>query len=599
MKPTSEILKRIAKNSSEHSTGIYTRLYRYLLRQDIYLNAYQNLYSNKGAGTKGINSDTADGFSIDYVQDIIGKLKNQTYQPKPVKRIFIAKRNGKKRPLGLPTFTDKLVQDAIRQILQAIYEPIFSNFSHGFRPKRSCHSALQQMSKYFHGTKWFIEGDIKSFFDNIDHCVLLKLLSEKIKDGKFIRLIAKFLRAGYMENWQYHKTYSGTPQGGILSPILANIYLHELDKQIEHMQKDFAKPPLYSTCSPIYGQKRRKILALQKSYAELTDSAEKKALLKSIQRLKVELRKLPCKHSSDKKIAYVRYADDFLIGVCGSKQNCQFIKQTLKDFLAKTLKLELSEDKTKIKHSSQPVRFLGYDIRVRRSSLCKRRSDGVVLRTLNNSVERLVPFADIEKFLYTNKIVIQNKDGSLVPFHRADMLNLTDLEIIDTYNSQTRGICNYFSLASNFSKLNYFVYLMEYGCLRTLAMKHKSSIAKIKKFYKAGHSWGVPYQCKNGTTQRMMIVLFKNLQKGKVYSKDYDLIRHHNFYNTRTTLDKRLSASKCELCGKTGNVSLEIHHINKIKNLKGHRDWEKVMIARKRKTLVVCKECHLKIHHSS
>ena len=142
MIPTSQILKRIAKNSSEHSTGIYTRLYRYLLRQDIYLNAYQNLYSNKGAGTKGINSDTADGFSIDYVQELIGKLKNQTYQPKPVKRVFIAKKNGKKRPLGLPTFTDKLVQDAIRQILQAIYEPIFSNFSHGFRPKRSCHSAL-------------------------------------------------------------------------------------------------------------------------------------------------------------------------------------------------------------------------------------------------------------------------------------------------------------------------------------------------------------------------------------------------------------------------------------------------------------------------
>lgn len=500
MKPTSEILKRIAKNSSEHSTGIYTRLYRYLLRQDIYLSAYQNLYSNKGAGTKGINSDTADGFSIDYVQDLIGKLKNQTYQPKPVKRIFIAKRNGKRRAPGLPTFTDKLVQDAIRQILQAIYEP--------------------------------------------DHSVLLKLLSQKIKDGKFIGLIAKFLKAGYMENRQYHKTYSGTPQGGILSPILANIYLHELDKQIEHMQKDFAKPPLYSTCSPIYGLKRRKILALQKSCAELTDSAEKKALLKSIQRLKVELRKLPCKHSSDKKIAYVRYADDFLIGVCGSKQDCHFLKQTLKDFPAKTLKPELSEDKTQIKHSSQPVRFFGYDIRVRRSSLCKRRSDGVVLRTFNNSVERPVPFADIEKFLYRNKIVIQNKDDSLFPFHRADMLNLTDLEIIDTYNFQTGGICNYFSLASNFSKLNYFVYLMEYSCLRTLAMKHKSSIAKIKKLYKAGHRWGITYKCKNGATQRIMIVLFKNLQKGKVYSKDLARVNANCVEKPATFLSKFTTSTK-------------------------------------------------------
>ena len=196
MKPTSEILKRMYGNSEEHSDGIYTRLYRYLLREDIYMTAYKNLYGNKGAGTEGVDNDTADGFGKEYVNQIIDELKNLTYEPKTVKRVYIPKRNGKMRPLGIPSFRDKLVQDAIRQILEAIYEPVFSAHSHGFRPNRSCHTALKEISRSFRSTKWFIEGDIKGCFDNIDHAVLLNLLSEKIKDSKFINLIGKFLKAG-------------------------------------------------------------------------------------------------------------------------------------------------------------------------------------------------------------------------------------------------------------------------------------------------------------------------------------------------------------------------------------------------------------------
>ena len=251
MKPTSEILERMYRNSEEHSDAIYTRLYRYLLREDIYMTAYKNLYANKGAGTEGVDNDTADGFGKEYVNQIIDELKNQTYEPKAVKRVYIPKRNGKMRPLGIPSFRDKLIQDAIRQILEVIYEPVFSTHSHGFRPNRSCHSALKEISRSFRSTKWFVEGDIKGCFDNIDHTVLLNLLSEKIKDSKFINLIGKFLKAGYMENWEYHKTYSGTPQGGILSPILANIYLHELDKKVEAMQKEFNAPASSGPWRPV------------------------------------------------------------------------------------------------------------------------------------------------------------------------------------------------------------------------------------------------------------------------------------------------------------------------------------------------------------
>lgn len=239
MKSTMEILTKLQENSQKNQDEVFTRLYRYLLRPDIYFIAYQHLYSNKGAGTKGVNDDTADGFSEQYVTAIIEALRTGSYEPKPVRRTYIQKKNGKLRPLGLPVFADKLVQEAIRMILEAIYEPIFSIYSHGFRPGRSCHTALAMIKHEFTGAKWFIEGDIKGCFDNIDHSTLIGVLNRKIKDARFLNLIRMFLKVGYMEDWNFHETYSGCPQGGIISPILANIYLNELDRYITQLKKEF------------------------------------------------------------------------------------------------------------------------------------------------------------------------------------------------------------------------------------------------------------------------------------------------------------------------------------------------------------------------
>lgn len=239
MKTTIEILTNLQENSKKHPDEVFTKLYRYLLRPDIYLVAYQHLYANKGAGTKGVNNDTADGFSEAYIERIIESLRNETYQPKPVRRTYIQKSNGKKRPLGLPVFTDKLIQEVLRMILEAVYEPNFSDNSHGFRPKRSCHTALTQLKKEFTGARWFIEGDIKGCFDNIDHKVLINLIQRKIKDARFLKLIQLFLRAGYIDNWKYNATFSGCPQGGIISPILSNIYLNELDVFIMKIKEKF------------------------------------------------------------------------------------------------------------------------------------------------------------------------------------------------------------------------------------------------------------------------------------------------------------------------------------------------------------------------
>ena len=594
MKPTMEILTKLQENSKKNHDEVFTRLYRYLLRPDIYYVAYQHLYSNKGAGTKGVTDDTADGFSEIYIENIIEALKNEMYQPKPVRRTYIKKSNGKMRPLGLPVFTDKLIQEAIRMILEAIYEPIFSDYSHGFRPVRSCHTALAQIKKEFTGARWFIEGDIKGCFDNINHAVLVEIVNQKIKDARFLKLIRLFLKAGYMEDWKYHETYSGCPQGGIISPILANIYLNELDRHIMKIKKEFdvaTKARYTPEYTKLVGLRQRLHNKIKNS-----NGIEREKLIEEYKTATAQMLKLPAKQCDDKKIKYVRYADDFLIAVNGNRQDCEKIKQELTEFISTTLKMELSQEKTLITHSNTPARFLGYDVRVRRDQQIKPKGK-FKTRSMNNKVELSIPFkGKIENFLFSNGIVKQRSDnGKLEPIHRPQLLNRTDLEIVTIYNAELRGICNYYGLASNFNKLIYFNYLMEYSCLKTLAGKHRSKVSKIRAMYKDGTGkWAIPYETKTGI-KKMYFANYADC-KGKKFT---DIVPQtaKNYSHDVTTLESRLKAKICEVCGCTDSDRYEIHHVNKVKNLKGKSEWEKVMIAKRRKTIVVCHKCHMAIHH--
>ena len=598
MKPTTEILARISQNSLANKEEVFTKLYRYLLRPDIYFVAYKNLYANNGAATKGVNEDTADGFSEAKIDSIIKALADETYQPMPVRRTYIQKKNNRKklRPLGIPTFTDKLVQEVLRMILEAVYEPIFLDVSHGFRPKRSCHTALKQLRREFNGTRWFVEGDIKGCFDNINHAVLVGLLSNKIKDDRITKLIYKFLKAGYLENWQYHKTYSGTPQGGIISPLLANIYLHELDKFVMNLKSEFDTPGV-GQITPEYRELHNEIKRLSHRLTKVTGE-EREMALAEYKPKRQKLMTIPCTAQTDKKLKYVRYADDFLIAVKGNREDCQWIKSKLAEFIGDTLKMELSEDKTLITHSSKCARFLGYDVRVRRSGKIKRGGPGhVKMRTLNGGVELLVPLNDkIRQFVFTKGVAIQKEDGSMFPVHRKYLVGLTDLEIVSVYNAELRGICNYYGMASNFCKLHYFSYLMEYSCLKTLASKHKTSLSKIiDKFNDGTGKWGVPYETKLGSKRRY----FANYAdcKGKGSATDYISNAAVVYGYAVNTLENRLKAKVCELCGTTESDHYEVHHINKLKNLKGKERWEIAMIAKHRKTLVVCRDCHRSIIH--
>ena len=592
MQPTVEILERISQNSLKHPDEVFTRLFRYMLRSDLYFMAYKNLYANNGASTKGVDDDTADGFSKRCVENIIKRLKNGTFLPKPTRRIHIPKANGKTRPISIPTFTDKLVQEVMRMILEAVYEPIFKGASHGFRPNHSCHTALEQVKREFTGVRWFIEGDIKGCFDNIDHETLVNLVNRKIKDAQFIQLLRKFLKAGYLEDWKYHKTFSGTPQGGIISPILANIYLHELDTYVSELAAEFEKP---RDCvyDPQYSKLMHEIRAI-KTKLDRASEHEKADLLKELKATRQKLRHTPCKSQTDKKLAYVRYADDFLVGVVGSRDDSEEVKRKLTDYVSGFLKMELSTEKTLITHSNEYARFLGYDIRVRRNDKVKRTKSGRLVRTLNNKVERNIPLTDkIEKFLYSHHIIWQ-KNGEMAPCHRKGLLHLSDLEIITAYNAELRGICNYYNLASNFSSLHYFSYLMEYSCLKTLASKHKTGVKKIRDKYQDGKGWSVPYSTQKGE-RRVKMATYQDCT-AKTENPDVIPILTVQHLHSRNSFEARLNAKVCELCGSTESEHYEIHHVNKLKNLKGKVVWEQVMIARRRKTLVVCRECHKQIH---
>ena len=596
MLPTMEILENVRKNSDKNKDEVFTRLYRYMLRQDLYYVAYKNLYSNNGASTKGVDNDTADGFSKAKIQSIIQSLATETYEPKPARRTYIQKSNGKMRPLGIPTFTDKLIQEVLRMVLEAIYEPVFLGCSHGFRPGRSCHTALKDLKHQFHGTRWFVEGDIKGCFDNIDHQKLISVIDSKIKDARLLKLIWKLLKAGYMEDWQYHCTQSGTPQGGIVSPLFANIYLHELDKFVSQLATEFDKPS-DKICTTEYGvikRQRAKISETLKTAME----PERAELLNHSKALQAQQLKTPYKSQTDKKIKYIRYADDFLIGVNGDKEDCARIKTSLSNFIAEELRMELSEEKTLITHSNEYARFLGYDVRVRRNDTIKHGgAHNAKKRTLNNMTELAIPLNDkIMRFLFDKQIVEQRLNGEIIPIHRKSLLRCTELEIVSTYNAELRGICNYYSMASNFCKLNYFGYLMEYSCLKTLAAKHKCSSGQIKDKYKDGQGrWGIPYVTKAGE-KRCYFAKYSECKGTKIASDNLttQAILHTS---TTTTFESRLSAKTCELCGSTEAEHYEIHHVHKVKDLKGKEPWEKVMIAKRRKTMVLCKMCHYKIHN--
>lgn len=604
MRKPIEVLNSLQEHA-ENPAYKYERLYRNFYNSEFYYIAYQNIYSSQGNLTPGTDGKTIDGMSIKRIESIINRMRDYSYQPNPARRVNIPKPNGKTRPLGVPSLEDKLIQEITRMILEAIYEPTFSESSHGFRPNRSCHTAVNNIRQKFKATKWFIEGDIVGFFDNIDHHVLINILRERIHDEQFIALIWKFLKAGYMEHEQYHRTYSGTPQGSIISPILSNIYLNQLDKYMEEYIETFNKGARradnknYRTLVD-----QRRWLQDQKYSDEewaALDDTQKDEVIKKVHDLSKKLETMPATNEMDenfRRLSYVRYADDFLCGVVGTKAEAVQIKEDIKAFISEKLHLSLSDEKTLITHGKDKAKFLGYEIFINESYDRIRQKNGRTARKFNGTVKIYVPKEKwVKRLLEYGALKISIVDGKehYEPIHRNCMVNNDDLEILNQFNSEIRGMYNYYRVADNVSVLNDYYYIMSYSMYKTYAAKYKTHISNIRRKYGV-KNFAIPYTDKKGKECK---AYFYNegfrVQRKVEVTNNPDLMPDNVENLNRTSLIARLKSNTCEFCGKTG-CDVEIHHVRKVKDLKGKAAWEKLMIARKRKTLCLCKECHDKLH---
>lgn len=595
--------ENVLNSLSKHSGNLnykFERLYRVLFNEEMFYVAYQNIYSKTGNMTAGADGKTIDGMSIDRVEQLIGSLKNETYQPNPSKRTYIPKKNGKKRPLGIPSFDDKLVQEVVRMILEAIYEGSFEHTSHGFRPKRSCHTALIDIQKTFTAVKWFIEGDIKGFFDNINHDVLINILRERIADERFLRLIRKFLNAGYVEDWVFHRTYSGTPQGGIISPILANIYLDKFDKYIKEYAAKFRKGDRRSI-NPEYWRLNNKKNRLKQKLQKTSDEQMRKNYLYEIAQLSKQMLSTPHKDAMDadfRRLQYVRYADDFLISVIGSKSECETIKADITQFMREQLKLELSDEKTLITHAQDKAKFLGYEIFIRKSDAVKRNRDGVLKRDFNGAVVLTLNSAVIQKKLTEyNALEVRNIDGKDIWWSkpRRYMTPMKPEDILAQYNAEIRGLYNYYSLAANVSKeCASFAFIMKMSMFKTLGWKLNTSARKVRQKYQKDKDFVIPYNDAKGK-QKYRVFYNEGFKKRNAqFDVDYDKLPQ-TMYVPYPSLVERLKDGRCELCGKDGKVVM--HHVRTLTKLKGNNEWEKLMLQRHRKTLVVCEDCNSMIQN--
>lgn len=562
-----------------------TQLYRQMFNRDLYLLAYGNIYSNQGAMTPGNSGETADGMSEEKIDQITELMRHERYRFSPARRTYIPKKNGKLRPLGIPEWSDKLVGEVVRLLLEAYYEPGFSDRSHGFRKGRGCHTALREIRENWTGTTWFIEGDIRDCFGSLDQEILIGIMAEKIHDQRFLRLVRNMLRAGYLEDWEYHETLSGCPQGGVVSPILSNIYLHKLDEYVEREMIPQYTRGERRKMDPEYNR-----VTARWNYARKTgDQAKARDLIK-------QRRALPARDPMDpgyRRLKYSRYADDHILGFIGPKAEAEEIRAKLATFLRETLRLELNVEKTLITHArSQPARYLGYNIIVQHANT--RLTNG--RRSVNGTIALRVP-PDVIKAQSAR----YRQHGK--PWHRSRLQNLDDYDIIRIYGAEYRGVVNYYLLAQDVWRLNTLRWNAVTSMLKTLAAKHHSTVTKMAARHKAKietrYGLRTCFEARKHRRGRQELVArfggipLKHDRRAVI--RDPAPVR---VPLSRKELIKRLRQRECELC-ETG-TTVAVHQVAGLKELgetgPGQPAWAALMAKMRRKTLIVCAACHDLIH---
>ena len=489
------------------------------------------------------------------------------------------------RPLGLPSWSGKLVGEVVRLLLEAYYEPRFSDRSHGFRKGRGCHTALGSIREFWTGTTWFIEGDISDCFGQLDHQVMLSILAEKIHDNRFLRLIANMLKAGYLEDWEYHETLSGCPQGGVVSPILSNIYLDKLDKFVEQ-----ELIPQYTR-----GERRARNPEYHRIRSRMA-YARRRGNRAAARDLARQLRTLPYSDPMDsgyRRLRYSRYADDHILGFIGPKAEAEEIKAKLARFLRETLRLELNQAKTLISHArTQPARFLGYDIIVQHCDTKLTRGR----RAANGKIALRVP-PDVVRA----QCARYRQHGK--PWHRSRLQNLTDYDIVRTYGAEYRGVVNYYLLAQDVSRLHILQWNALTSMLKTLGAKHRSSVTKMAARHQAKVTTDDgPRTCFEARLRREgkkdLVARFGGIilrQDRRAVITDPAPVP---YITPRKELVHRLRKRQCELCEHGTTVAA--HQVARLADLgttgPGQPAWAALMAKMRRKTLIVCASCHDHIH---
>jgi group II intron reverse transcriptase/maturase len=562
-----------------------TQLYRQMFNEDLYLLAYGGIYANQGAMTPGAGTETADDMSEAKISQIIGAMRHERYRFSPARRTYIPKKNGKLRPLGVTSWSDKLVGEVVRLLLEACYEPQFSARSHGFRKGRGCHTALREIRDQWSGTVWFIEGDISGCYGSIDHSVLLSILAEKIHDNRFLRLVSDMLKAGYLEDWVYHDTLSGCAQGGVASPVLSNVYLDKLDRFVEQELIPQYTRGETRVPSPAYTRVKDRLRGARRA----GDRAGARELTR-------QMRSLPSKNPMDpgfRRLKYTRYADDHLLGFTGPKAGAEEIKARLAKFLRETLRLELNQDKTVITHARDgAARFLGYDITVQH---CNTKITGGQ-RSANGKIALRVPAevvkAQCARYRHRGK-----------PWHRSQLQNLPDHDIVRIYGAEYRGVVNYYLLAQNVWWLHTLRWHAETSMLKTLAAKHHSTVTAMAARYKAKVITGNgPRTCFEARLKRNgkedLVARFGGIilrqDRRAVITDPAPVTAHY----PRKELVHRLRKRWCELCEQGTTVA--VHQVASLSKLgrpgTGQPAWAALMAKKRRKTLIVCAPCHEHIH---
>lgn len=595
-------LETLQKINANHA-WVNRDLYRLMFNKDIFVVAYERIKSKPGNMTPGVDMTTLDGFSMESIEEIIGTLRDESFQFSRGRRVYIPKASGGKRPLGIASPKDKIVQEVMRMILETIYDspygPSFRECSHGFRRGRGTHTALREVRQKWHGVCWIIEGDIKGCFDNIDHSILIDILRIRISDERFLNLIRKALNAGYLEFNVPVNSIIGTPQGSITSPILANIYLHELDEFVEGTIRPKYERDGKAVVPKGYKRLNGQLTWLRKSYDLKPEPEAKREILRDIRKLKGQmLRQSAYEHGTGPlRIKYVRYADDWMVGVNGPKEVAEAIREEIRTFLQNRLLLTLSLEKTHIRHAkTEEAFFLGTRIKVGNGGKAARVQ--IITRNGKRFTKRVNGWQPILK-APVMKIVgrLYNRgfcDSKGSPISKAAWSLLDDDQIIRQFNSVLSGYINYYSFAANFGELGFIQYILKFSLAKTLAHKRKITVKQVFQKYggnlkakveREGQVIQVPFaQVRSWRTDTHRFMIAKDGTQPDGIINTYSRLR----------VRSKLGACCC-ICGAAER--LQMHHVRHIRKM-GQKvtGFAKVMVTLNRKQIPVCKPCHDKVH---